>query len=81
MKKQYDMGHNAIKLELIELLTMLNDNNTLDFLKIVKESHKDNQDWWQDLTNEQKKGIERGLKDISLGKVTPHSEIANKYGL
>ena len=75
------MGHNAIKLELIEWLTKLNDNNTLDFLKIVKESHKDNQDWWLDLTNEQKKGIERGLNDISLGKVTPHSEIANKYGL
>ncbi len=81
LKKQYDMRHNAIKLELIEWLTKLNDNNTLDFLKIVKESHKDNQDRWLDLTNEQKKGIERGLKDISLGKVTPHSEIANKYGL
>jgi len=75
------MRHNAIKLELIEWLTKLNDNNTLDFLKIVKESHKDNQDWWLDLTNEQKEGIEKGLKDIRLGKVTLHSEIANKYGL
>jgi len=49
------MGHNAIKLELIEWLTKLNDNETLDFLKIVKDSHTDNQDWWLDLTNEQKK--------------------------
>jgi len=75
------MGHDAIKLELIEWLTQLNDDDTLDFLKIVKDSRKDNQDWWFELTNEQKMGIERGLKDIDLGKVTPHSEIAHKYGL
>ncbi len=75
------MGHDAIKLELIEWLTKLNDNDTLDFLKIIKESRKVNQDWWFDLTNEQKRGIERGLSDIDSGKVTPHSEIANKYGL
>jgi len=75
------MGHNALKLELIEWLTKLNDADTLDFLKIVKESQKENQDWWLDLTTEQKMGIERGLRDISLGKVTPHSEIVDRYGL
>jgi hypothetical protein len=75
------MGHDAIKLELIEWLTKLNDDDTLNFLKIVKESQKDNQDWWLDLTNEQKEGIERGLSDINSGKVTPHSKIADKYGL
>jgi hypothetical protein len=75
------MGHDAIKLELIEWLAKLDDNETLDFLKIVKESREDNQDWWCDLTNEQKTGIERELRDIDLGKVTPHSEIASKYGL
>jgi len=75
------MGHDAIKLELIEWLTQLDDDDTLDFLKIVKESRKDNQDWRFDLTNEQKMGIERGLGDIDLGKVTPHSEIAHKYSL
>ncbi len=75
------MRHDAIKLELIEWVTKLNDDDTLNFLKIVKESRKENQDWWLDLTNEQKKGIERGLRDISLGRVTHHSEIADKYGI
>jgi predicted transcriptional regulator len=75
------MGNEAIKLELIGWLTKLDDDDTLDFLKIIKESRENNQDWWFDLTNEQKKGIERGLRDINLGKVTPHSEIAGKYGL
>ncbi len=75
------MGHDAIKLELIEWLTKLNDNDTLDFLKIVKESRNENQDWWKDLTTEQKNGIERGLRDVRLGKVTPHLEVAKKYRL
>jgi len=80
-KKQDNMGHDAIKLELIEWLTKLDDDDTLDFLKIVKESREVSQDWWYDLTHEQKLGIERGLKDIDSGNVTPHSEITSKYGL
>ena len=75
------MRTDAIKLELIEWLTKLNDFDTLNYLKIIKESRKDNKDWWFDLTNEQITGIERGLRDIDSGNVTPHSEIANKYGL
>jgi hypothetical protein len=75
------MGHDALKLELIEWLTKLNDDETLDFLKIVKQSREIDQDWWHDLTHDQKLGIERGLNDIDSGKVTPHSQITIKYGL
>lgn len=75
------MGHEAIKLELIEWLEKLNDDDTLNFLKLVKDSRKANQDWWAELTNTQKMGIERGLRDIELGKTTPHSEIAKRYGI
>jgi hypothetical protein len=75
------MGHDAIKLELIEWLTKLDDNDTLSFLKVVKESSESHQDWWLDLTDEQKSGINRGLSDIDSGNITPHSEIADKYGL
>jgi hypothetical protein len=75
------MGHEAIKLELIEWLEKLNDADTLNFLKLVKDSRKANQDWWAELTNNQKMGIERGLRDIEPGKTTPHSEIAKRYGI
>jgi len=37
--------------------------------------------WWQDLTVEQKSGIERGLKDIDAGRVTPHEDIKLRYDL
>ena len=75
------MGHDAIKLELIEWLTKLKDSETLEYLKIVKDSRDIDHDWWDDLTEEEKKGIKRGLKNIDEGKVTPHEEVVKKYGL
>jgi hypothetical protein len=75
------MGHEAIKLELIEWLTKLEDDETIDYLKVVKDSKVSHEDWWYELSDEQKAGIDRGLKDIDSGKVTPHDEVKLKYGL
>jgi hypothetical protein len=74
------MGHDAIKLELIEWLTKLEDDNTIQFLKIIKDTDS-NEDWWDELTEDQKQGIQRGLKDIEEGRVVPHDEVRLKYGL
>jgi len=43
------MGLNAIKLELIEWLTKLEDSETLNYLKIVKDSNESEKDWWHEL--------------------------------
>jgi len=75
------MGYEAEKLELIEWLTKLEDSETIEYLRIVKESRESDHDWWDDLTEEQKRGIEKGLKDIEEGRVTPHEEVVKKYGL
>ena len=75
------MGHEAIKLELIEWLTKLEDDETIDYLKIVKASNVSHVDWWHELTVEQKTGIERGLQDVDAGRVTPHEKVKQKYGL
>ena len=74
------MGLEAIKLELIEWLTKLEDEDTIEYLKVVKDS-KSERDWWQDLTSEQKNGIERGLKDIDEGRVTSHEDVKKRFGL
>ena len=42
-------------------------------------SSKKQKDLWDSLSNETKKSIERGLKDIEMGKVTPHKEVMKKY--
>lgn len=75
------MGHNAIKLELIEWLAKLEDTETLNYLKIVKDSNLSNTDWWHDLSESVKSGIQRGLKDVDEGRILSHEEIKLKYGL
>ena len=75
------MKQEAIKLELIEWLSKLEDEETINYLKIVKDSNVSNEDWWNDLTEEQISGIERGLKDADEGRVTSHEEVKKKYGL
>lgn len=75
------MGHEAIKLELIEWLTKLEDSETIEYLKIVKDSKSNDNDWWDDLSDIQKKGIERGLKDIENGLTISHDEVKSRYGL
>ncbi|MGF1586127.1 MAG: hypothetical protein ACFCUM_12430 [Bacteroidales bacterium] len=74
------MGYEGLKLELIEWLAKLEDGETIQYLKVVKDSKPDDQNWWDDLDEAQKKGIEMGLKDIDEGRVTPHDEVRNKYG-
>ena len=75
------MGQESIKLELIEWLTKLNDQDTLQYLKVVKDSSSLNHDWWNDLTEEQIQGISRGLKDIDEGRIVSHEVVKRKYGL
>ena len=68
-------------MELIEWLTKLEDDDTIQYLKAVKDSKPDDHDWWDDLNTSQKKGIEKGLKDIDEGRVIPHDEVRKKFGL
>ncbi len=75
------MEKEMIKLELIEWLTKLNDDETLKYLKIVKDSKSEDHDWWTDLTDEQIQGIQRGLKDIDEGRIVSHNDVKKKYGL
>ena len=75
------MGQEAIKLELIEWLTKLEDKEIIEYLKVVKDSNSNGKDWWDDLTVSQEQGIKRGLSDIEHGRTTPNDEVKKKYGL
>ena len=75
------MGLEAIKLELIEWLTKLDDKDTINYLKVVKDSSSEKKDWWHSLSEKQKQGIMRGLQDIEEGRVIDHEDVKRKYGL
>ena len=59
----------------------LESDETINYLKVIKDSTKVNQDWWGSLNDEQVKGIERGLKDIDEGKTISHELVKQRYGL
>ena len=71
----------GLKLELIEWLTKLEDDETIQYLKVVKDSKPEDHNWWNNLDASQKERIEKGLKDIDEGRVFPHDEVKEKYGL
>ncbi len=73
------MGNKKIKTELIEWLKKL-DDETLSYLKVIKDNQSETSDWWDSLSEKHKKGIEQGLKDIKEGRVVPHEEVMRKYG-
>ncbi len=75
------MGNEAIKLELIEWLTKLEDKEIIEYLKVVKDSNSISKDWWNDLTVSEKEGIKRGLSDIDHGRTTSNEEVKKRYGL
>jgi len=75
------MTQEAIKLELIEWLTKLQSNETITYLKVIKDSIKEDKDWWSSLSSEQISGIERGLKDIDEGRTISHETVKQRYGL
>ncbi len=74
------MRYDALRLELIEWLMKL-DPETIEYLKSVKYSKSNKQDWWHDVSLENKQGIERGLEDVKLGRTVAHDEVVKKYGL
>lgn len=71
-----DINIETKKLALIQWLTSLNDVSMIDKIMELKEEKKD---WWNEISDEEKESIEKGLSDAESGKLTPHSEIIKKY--
>ena len=72
-----DFNIETKKLALIQWLTSLNDVSMID--KILELKQKETKDWWNEISNEEKESIEKGLSDAESGKLKPHSEIRKKY--
>ncbi len=73
------MSIETTKLELIEWLTKLDNEQMLEALLFYKKNHEAD-DWAEDLTPAQRKAVERGLADEKAGRMTPSSEVWKKYG-
>lgn len=69
----------AEKLELIRWLISLKDKTILEKLVKLKDKAIAESDWWDELSEAEQASIERGLKDIEEGRITPHSDAKGIY--
>ncbi|MDC6385666.1 hypothetical protein D2V93_09305 [Flagellimonas taeanensis] len=73
-----DMDIQDKKIELIQWLSTLDDKSIIEKIMKLRESEK--VDWWENISNQEKKSIEQGMEDAASGRMKPHSEAKKLYG-
>jgi len=74
------MNISAEKLDIIQRICEIQDNDLIDLIKnIIDIPHTSKSDWWNQITQEEKESIDRGLIDLEQGKVYSHGQIRKKY--
>jgi len=68
---------NRIKLDLIDWINRLSDDNMIEFLHNLKSS-KTKEDWWYELSDNQQMMVKNGLEDAESGNVISSDEFWNK---
>ena len=73
------MKSGQLKLELIQWLTSVEDKQILQSLFRFK-SMQENTDWWDNLSDNQLKEIQKGIEDIKNNKTVSNKSVWQKYG-
>jgi predicted P-loop ATPase/GTPase len=73
-----DLNVEKEKLEIIKWVTGLKDNTAIERLKMLRKKPKKT-DWWDEITDEERAAIDKGLEDIKAGRVKPHREAKKLY--
>ncbi|GAA3725944.1 hypothetical protein GCM10022422_04090 [Flavobacterium ginsengisoli] len=69
-----------IQLEKLELIKLLAETENPIIIKSIRKIFKKEQkDWWDDLTNEQKAEIEEGERQIERGEFVEYEEMMKKF--
>lgn len=66
------------KIELIQWLTTLEDSSIIQ--KILDLRIKESKDWWEEISEAERKSINKGISEAEEGKLKPHSEAKKIYG-
>lgn len=70
-----------IQLEKIELMKLLRETENLSVATYIKNIFvKEKKDWWDELPNYAKEGIEEGECDIAEGRVHSYEEVKQYFG-
>jgi hypothetical protein len=66
------------KLSLIDWIASLEDETIIERIKFLKEKGPV-KDFWDEISDEEKASIERGLKDVQDGRVISHEVVKKNY--
>ena len=73
------------KLELIEMILKTKNFSVLEQVKVLlnQTSYKkvtyEQKDWWDELNEEEKNEIKKGLSDLEQGKTLSHTEVMKMF--
>ena len=74
------MNISAEKLDIIQRIFEIQDNDLLDLIKNnVDIPLSAKTDWWDQVGQDEKDSITRGIDDLQKGKVYSHDQIKKKY--
>ncbi len=73
-----DLNVEKEKLEIIKWVTNLKNNTAIERLRMLRANPR-KLDWWNEITDEEKTAIDKGLADIKAGRVKPHKEAKKLY--
>ena len=65
------------KMELIQWLSSLEDQSVIE--KLLKFRKEESRDWWNSVSEEEKKSVENGISDADNEKLEPHSSVRKIY--
>ena len=65
------------KLELIQWLSTIEDPKIID--KIMDLIQKENKDWWNSISENEREAINSGINDADSVKLNPHSKARKLY--
>ena len=70
-----------IQLEKLELMKLLLETENPSIINSIKKIfQKEQKDWWDELSDSAKTGIEEGLNDIKNGRIHDYEEIKAEFG-
>ncbi len=72
-----ELNLQSTKIELIQWLTTIDNASVLQ--KIIEIRKKENKDWWDSISEDERKSINEGIKDADSGRLKSNSEARAIY--
>ena len=69
------MNIESEKKKIIEWISEIEDESTIEKLKILRDVSVNGSDLWDNLSEEEKKGIDEGIKDIDEGRIVSYEDV------